>query len=333
MAGCAIAKYCKIWYFVSQMLYLNEVYAPDEVINGPNLLTFEGTARAGKGTSGKAVIEALQEDGRDALLIDQGQKFRTVTLLALEKGVDLSDEAALQAFLEAEATYQDMLGYLERVAAMPEDELQNTLYAERIKCGVSTVSKQGVTHDMAVRSLFDQVREAGRNDVDTVVVDGRTLEKYGRQMHAEKLGIYVAGFYFQCDSMVAARRVLKEFRDLKDMSGERKLELLAEVEKISKRNDDDAKRTVDPMRYPDHAYNLDLLRGLPQDPDERAEELGQIALTRLVAVQTSHTTSIEQMTTPVVEICRYLLEDADMQCRSWNMAVRAQQVHAELVLQ
>jgi cytidylate kinase len=307
------------------MLYLSDVYQPGELATGPNLFTFEGTARSGKGTSSGAVGQALRADGRSVLLIDRGQKFRTLTLQALEDGINLSDDLVAQRFLEADDTYDGMLQYGEQLRSMMEDEVQKVLYADRINSNVASIAKHEVSQTLAANALYDEVKGAAGNGIDTVIIDGRTLESHAKAMHAAKLGVYVAGFYFQCDSMMAARRVLEEYRDLKDIPDERQKALLVEADKINRRNDDDANRDFDPMRYPDHAYNLDLLRGLPEeDSDERVWELGQMALTRVIAVQTSHTKTKEQMTGPVVEISRYLLQDADLQRKSWNMVAGIQ---------
>jgi len=178
-------------------------------------------------------------------------------------------------------------------------------------------------HELAVGIMFDQVVEAGSNDVDTVLIDGRAMEQYGHDMHIGKLGLYVLGYYFKCDSYTAARRVLKEFRPLCTMPDEDKSRLLEEVDNIASRNADDASRHTDPMKNADHALSLDLTRGLHEDDDARFTLLDQGIETGVVSVDTSYTTKLQQMTEPVIAVTRHVLADGDERIRNFAMLHRA----------
>jgi len=302
-----------------------DIYSSDEIIAGPNLVTFEGDARSGKGTCVTEVANALREDGRSILEIDQGQKFRVLGYLALMSDVrlDVDLDAEIEAFLESESTQSAMLGQLDRLSAMPKEDVHELLYSSPISYAAKKIATRPQSHELAVGTMFDQVAEAKDLGIDTVLIDGRAVEAYGREMHADKLALYSLAYYFQCDSSRSAQRVRKDFRTLKNMSDKEKLALLDEIVNIAERNSDDAQRNVDPMVNANLAFNLALLRGLPEDEDERKDALDQVIETGVVSVNTSHTTRIAQMTKPVVEVTRHVLADVDQRRNSHGMLHRA----------
>ena len=64
--------------------------------SGPAAITIDGPAASGKSTIGRAVAEKL-----DLLYLDTGAMYRAVTWLALHRGIDPADEAAVTALAHA----------------------------------------------------------------------------------------------------------------------------------------------------------------------------------------------------------------------------------------
>lgn len=288
-------------------------------------MTFEGDGGSGKGTSVTAVAEALTNDDRRVLRVDQGAKFRTLGYYADKCSINLDSETELLKYLEAESTRTAALGLLGSFALKPEDDVYDLLHTSRLDDAAKLIAQQPASHRLAVGIMFDQVDEAAHDGIDTVLIDGRAMEPYGREMHDRKLGVYPLAFYFRCDSLIAAQRRLKDFRDVEAMSNDDQQRLLRVITRIAKRNADDSRRDVDPMENADHAFNLNLLRGLPEDPDLRLDALDQIIETGVVSTDTSYTRSKEQMTGPVVEITRHVLQDTDRRRASQEMLRRARQ--------
>src|SRR4030066_30140 len=61
----------------------------------PQMITIDGPAASGKSTLGRRLAEAL-----GYLFFDTGVMYRAVTWLALQRGIDVRDEAALTALAE-----------------------------------------------------------------------------------------------------------------------------------------------------------------------------------------------------------------------------------------
>lgn len=62
----------------------------------PSIIAIDGPAASGKSTIGKRLADEL-----DYLFFDTGVMYRAVTWLALQRGLDMSDEAAITALAES----------------------------------------------------------------------------------------------------------------------------------------------------------------------------------------------------------------------------------------
>lgn len=294
-------------------MHIFESFDPGCEIPITKVLTFEGEARSGKGTSVRAFNEALGEVGRSVLTIDQGLKFRTLACLALGRNdpeLLLEDQDYLSEFLIADTTRDDMLSLLGDVAVMPRDKMDALLYTSDISKASGMVGKNPLSHDIAISLLFDQVKVAANNKVDTVLIDGRCMEKYGRRIADEQIAQYVMGFYFRCDAAVAARRTTGIFVDHHKMSVPDRLCLLEEITKISDRNRSDTLRSVDPMREPANSYRLDL-SSFDDNPEFVDQYTVEALQSGMIALTTTYTKSVEEMTVPVVAIARRAVEIHD----------------------
>jgi cytidylate kinase len=295
-------------------MHIAETFGPSDTIPRTKVITFEGEARSGKGTSVRAVQDRLVADGRTVVVIDQGQKFRVLAKLALDRGVDLLDQAAVTAFLSSPETRPAMLELLNKVVALEPDAINDLLYIRDISAGSAHIAQNAKAHPLVVGLLFDQVRKAVAEDIDTILVDGRAMEQYGRQMAKEQIAQFVMGFYFRCDASIAARRTTGIFVDMNVMSVDEKLRLLEEITKISDRNRQDTLRDVDSMLEPANAYPLHAADFDLNNIAYVHQATLDAMLSGMVSMNTSYTRSVEEMTDPVVALAAHALElhDAEL---------------------
>jgi cytidylate kinase len=283
-------------------MHIAETFGPTDTIPKTKIITFEGEARSGKGTSVRAVHDQLIKENRQVVVIDQGQKFRVLAKLALDRGVILQDQAAVTVFLRDPATRPNMLELLGSLKSMDTEAINALLYTQDVSSGSAQIAQNANAHPLAVGLLFDQVEKAVEDDADTVLIDGRSMEKYGRQMAEQKKAQFVVGFYFRCDASIAARRTTGIFVDMDAMSVEEKLRLLEAITKIGDRNRQDTHREVDPMLEPGNAYPLHAADFAANDTEFVHQATLDALLSGMVSMNTSYTRSVEEMTEPVVAI-------------------------------
>jgi cytidylate kinase len=293
-------------------MHFAETFGPTDVLSPTLLLTFEGEARSGKGTSVEAVRWALAERDYDVRVIDQGRKFRTLARLALDSGVALDKPAAVSAFLRDEKTQPGMLELLESLDTMDDAQVKTLLYTQEVGNGSGKIGARPEAHPMVIDLLFKQVKQAVDAKADVVLIDGRCMEKYGRQMAKDKIAQFVLGFYFRCDVAIAARRVTSIITDTSKMTDAEKLRMFDALMGISGRNRDDVLRPTDPMEEPEDALQLHLRRFHGQLHDAEYVRLKTLEALRkgAVSMDTSYTETVGQMTDSVVALA---IQALDMQ--------------------
>lgn len=275
------------------------------------IITASGWARSGKGTSMAHLRASLENMGKHVTHIDQGLKFRAMSVVAAESGEDLDSPALLNSFLQTERAKAETLAILDRVEAMGEAERKALLYSSHVSGEVRKVGAVPVAHEVAVGLMGQQVRDAVDTGTNVILIDGRAIEVYARQYQEEGLARFAIGWYFRCDPKIAAQRSLGIFGDVDAMSAEDKEALLREIFNISDRNRSDMQRTVDPLRDPTRAYELDLLEYASPDRELTPLAISSDIMRRsrgsMVMTDTSYTHSIEEMTYPVTELSKYAL--------------------------
>lgn len=146
----------------------------------PGIIAIDGPAAAGKSTIGQAIAERLSYR-----YLDTGAMYRAVTLIALQRGVPIQDEAAVTALAEALD--------IDITAPTDDDGRQYTVFVDgedvtwglrrpEIDANVSAVSAYpGVREAMVTQ----QRRIAGRGeavvvgrDIGTVVLPDADLKIY-----------------------------------------------------------------------------------------------------------------------------------------------------------
>lgn len=265
------------------------------------LITFEGEARSGKGTSCKAVYQACLKAGYSVTFIDQGQKYRVLARLATDQGVDLTDQPAISVFLKKPETRAQLLELLETIAHYDQSQIDLLLYTDEMSTGSAQFGVNELTHEIVLELLFDQVRRAADRGTEVILIDGRTMADKGRQMARQGIADFLLGFYFRCDTAIAARRTEGIFADTDKMPVEEKLRLLDGIIRISERNRQDTLRSVNPMREPGGAlaFHTDEF----YDDSKYVDELTRQGLAAgVISINTSYTRAVEEMTAPVVAI-------------------------------
>jgi cytidylate kinase len=299
-------------------MHIAETFGPDDVVPKTKIITFEGEARSGKGTSVRAVRDQLTSDGRTVVVIDQGQKFRVLAKLALDRGVDLLDEAAVAEFLHDSGTRPALLNLLTALKTMEQAEIDDLLYIQAVSTGSAQVAQNADAHPLAVGLLFDEVEQSVTDGADTILIDGRSMEKYGRQMAEQKKAQFVMGFYFRCDASIAARRITGIFMDIDAMDDAKRLELFSAIIKVSDRNRADTLREVDAMLEPENAYPLHPAKFINDDAEYVRQATLNALLCGVVSINTSYTRSVEEMTRPVVALSTHALSLHDKELERFS---------------
>ena len=148
------------------------------------IVAIDGPAGAGKSTVARALAERL-----GFRYLDTGAMYRALTWLAMQRGVDLSDEATLSQLARAEpVTFAD-----ESRVFIASTDVTASIREQRIDRMVPVVARHP-----AVREIMrERQRELGREG--NVVIEGRDIGT----VVAPKAEIKV---YLRADQEVRARR-------------------------------------------------------------------------------------------------------------------------------
>ena len=220
----------------------------------PSTIAIDGPAGSGKSTIGLRLARAL-----GYVFLDTGVMYRAVTLVALERGVDVRDEAAVTRLAEEtvihvqQASRQD--GRTSDVLVGDRDITRDTRRPE-VEANVSLVSSyRGVR-----RAMSDQQRrigqEAGRivmvgRDIGTVVLPDADLKIY-------------------LDASVEERARRRHQQDLEQgtaLSYEETLNKMRERDRI------DSTRDIAPLRAAQDAVRIDSDRLTADQVFERVLQL------------------------------------------------------------
>ena len=275
----------------------------------PALITFEGEARSGKGTSVHAVYKALQAAGHSVVFIDQGQKFRAVAYQALEQGISLQDESALTEFLANADTKAAVISFITSLTHMSEADIQSLLYTPEIASGSAAVGVNRTAQELLPHLLFEQVAHITQTkSADIILIDGRDIATLAWHIDTIGMADFLLGYYFRCDTAIAARRTEGIFVDMDSMSIDEKLQLLEAITRISDRNRIDALRSVNPMREPANAYPLHTVDFVLDDEAYVTQVALDVLVGKMVSINTSYTQNVQEMLDPVVALTARAVE-------------------------
>lgn len=273
----------------------------------PKLITIQGSARGGKGTLASALLDELSKDYR-VHSIDQGMKFRILAHEALAEGIDKEDLDALAGFMSLESTRQSVVEKLIEAAGWTKEQREAEYYTHAISNASGMVGKVPVAHDVAVSLLLDEVRALALQ-FDIILIDGRALQKYGKQLESEGVVDYLLAIDVHCDAFVSAQRETKIFSsddaNAEHYSPEQTMQLLTATRDIARRNSSDARRKRDPSLPIRGAYDFDVLHEM--EDDEESWVVEAVRTTGAVTVDNSNTKTVVQLTRPIVDLVRALL--------------------------
>lgn len=218
----------------------------------PFVVTIDGPAGAGKSTTARLLAKAL-----DYVFLDTGAIYRTVALLARQRGISWDDAEALgQLAAGLDLKFSPTADGV-HVWANGED-VTNAIRLPEISQGASKVSAHGPVR----QGLLELQRRIG--DAGQVVAEGRDT---GTVIFPSAQ----AKFYLTADAQVRAERRAAELAA--KGSPATVADTLAE---ILERDARDSQRAVAPLRKAEDAVEIDTGH---QGPDEVVAEM--VALVRL----------------------------------------------------
>lgn len=127
-------------------------------------IAIDGPAASGKSTLAKGLAEHYQ-----LVMVNSGEMYRAVTWLALQKGLDLSDEQALLSIVdELDYTVQGFTSAMEYQGQILTSELR----LSEVNAGVSQVAALPQLREALVSIQRDYLTKEG---VQAVVMEGRDI--------------------------------------------------------------------------------------------------------------------------------------------------------------
>lgn len=258
----------------------------------PMLVTFDGEARTGKGTIVQATKDYLRDtSGYKVMLIDRGQTFRVLVVATARAGVDPDDVKAVDAFLENDNNVAACVQFVKDVYHMAKDERDALLYTNEVGENSAKIGARPASQTFVKMLTKKWLHDAGQEDYDVVLVDGRALESIAREMDQEGLCDYRLGLYFTCDAVVGARRTLGYAAYAYDaLTPEQRAEVDTLVVQIRERDRRDRERAVEPMLRPTNVPRITL-------PDLDEHISGEMLL-----VDTSAEMTKEAMSVPIAQL-------------------------------
>ena len=231
----------------------------------PQLVTFDGEARSGKGTIVQVTKDFLRDEcGYKVMLIDRGQTFRVLVVAATRAGVDLDDPLAIDAFLSNNENISSCVQFVKDVYHMEKSERDNLLYTNSVGENSAKVGARPASQVFVADLTKKWLHDAGNEGYEVVLVDGRALEHIATEMDTEGLCRYVLGLYFVCDATVGARRTLGFATKSYDaLTSKERIAVDELVAQINQRNQRDRERTVERVIPPESAP----MYHLPEMPD------------------------------------------------------------------
>jgi cytidylate kinase len=211
----------------------------------PLQIAIDGPAGAGKSTVGRTLAESL-----GCRYLDTGLMYRAVTLRALQEGVLLSDEVALERLARSISFEIESSGprslLVDGRPAGPE------LHSHPVDAAVSIVSAHpGVREQMVARQR-------------ALAAEG-CIVMVGRDIGTTVLPEAPVKLWVTASAQERARRRLRE------RSGEGPHEVTAEmVREIMERDRKDADRPTSPLRQPPGAIVIQTDQLTPEEVAERA---------------------------------------------------------------
>ncbi|OGL42363.1 MAG: cytidylate kinase [Candidatus Schekmanbacteria bacterium RIFCSPHIGHO2_02_FULL_38_11] len=205
------------------------------------IIAIDGTAGAGKGTAGRLLAEKL-----NYIYVDSGSIYRALALKAIEKKIDLNKEKEL-----TELTKNTTLKFQKKNNAVrlfiDGRDVSSDIRSEQIGQAASMISaKKGVRE-----GLLGIQRKAG--ETGGIVMDGRDI---GTVVFPD------AEIKFFLD---ASLKVRSKRRYLEQKEKGLKSSLKDTIRKVEKRDHNDSRRKIAPLKKADDAIYIDTSKMTPDE--------------------------------------------------------------------
>lgn len=228
------------------------------------------------------------------MLIDAGQVFRCLVVAATNRGIDLTNPDAIDAFLGDEQSAEECVSFVKAVYHMQKIDRDALLYSPEVSVNSAKIGARPLSQAFKDMLLEKWLRDAHDEGFEIVLLDGRALEEVGKRLEADGLCNFKMGLYFICDSRVGAMRTLGfahlRYDDLIDADKRSVDEFAAQIEE---RNRADRERSVQPIVPPADSIEI----ALPDMPDIN------MGSTRLMAVvDTSSDMAKPEMAEPIIRL-------------------------------
>jgi cytidylate kinase len=261
----------------------------------PTLITFDGEARSGKGTIVQLVKDHLRDNlGYKVMLIDAGQVFRSLVVAATNRGVDMNDAEAIDAFLSDEESVEACVQFVKAVYHMEKIDREAILYTPEVSVASAKIGARPLSQAFKDELLKKWLRDARSEGFDIVLVDGRALEEVGQKLESDGLCDFILGLYFTCEPRIGAMRTLGLIEeDYDNLDAEKKLQVDELEDQIMERNKADRERAVQPIMPPSGAPSYKL-------PDLPIPELDGNRF--MTTIDTSGKLTKSEMAEPVIQL-------------------------------
>jgi cytidylate kinase len=203
------------------------------VTTTPSIIAIDGPAASGKSTLGHRLALEL-----DYLFFDTGTMYRAITLLAIEQGLDLHDEAAITHL--AQQTEIDI-----RAATVKDGRTCDVLVEGRDVTW--EIRRRRVDANVSIIAAYSGVREALKHKQHRIGMRGRVV-MVGRDIGTVILPEADLKIYLDASAEERARRRSDE---ITARSGQANYDEI--LEKVMERDLIDSTREVAPLRPADDA--------------------------------------------------------------------------------
>jgi cytidylate kinase len=193
------------------------------------IITIDGPAGAGKSTAARALAKHLGFE-----FLDTGAMYRAVALAALRANISLRDEEALRAFVQG------------LTLEMPAGKV--ILNGMDVTAEIRT---QAVSEASSLAAISPAVRQR-LVDLQRVIAEGRNIVCEGRDQGTVVFPEATCKFFLTANAEERARRRQRELAARSEPP-----DLVALVEAMHRRDQQDATRPVGPMRAAADAIVID----------------------------------------------------------------------------
>lgn len=217
-------------------------------------IAIDGPASSGKSTVAKIIAKDF-----GYTYLDTGAMYRSATYLALQHGIEVTDQAGIVALLAQNPVRFGRDGNGQQLVFVGEQDVTLPIRDNQVTNNVSAVAALPLVREELVR-LQQEIAEAGG-----IVMDGRDIGTVVLPQAELKIFLIAS----------VEERALRRFKENTERGIETDLETLKE--EIAARDLKDSTREVSPLKAADDAITFDTtgvsIEGVVQFISEKAKEI------------------------------------------------------------